>query len=278
MRRAMTAALLLVTAAVNSAHAQGPPMQDMLLWVKADAGVISDAAGVGVWEDQSGNGNNAIRAVGTMQRTTASFGKGLHDVIRFNKDGYFTLNTAPLRVPDVTVYAVVEQTGAERRAYFSTYSNAINWGYGYHLDMEGGSSRAFSSAGTSGSLSDWVVPGPSNGMHQITAAIGSTNGSKSIWSDSVLLGGPEPVPAMSYFAAETASIGSLGQLPIEHFYFRGDIAEILVYSSVSGAQRMAVESYLNNKYFVPEPQSVALLAVGAMAGFGGLRERKRPAK
>lgn len=266
MKRQLASLVALLTAAVlgNIASAADPPLQDMLLWVKADAGVISDAQGVATWEDQSGNNNDAIRTLGTMQLTTAGFGNGSHDVIRFNKDGFFALDSAPLRVQDLTIYAVAEQTDQERRAIFSTYSNAINFGYGYHLDMEGPNTRAFTSAGNGATISDWIIPGPSAGMHSITAAISATNGSKTLYSDGAVLGSTA-VPGISYFDAPTASIGALGQLQIDHFYFRGDIAEILVYSSVDSAQRAAVESYLSSKYFVPEPSSIALLAIGILS-------------
>lgn len=240
--------------------AQDPPAQDMLLWLKADAGVVSDSQGIATWEDQSGNEHHATRALGTMQHTTSNFGNGTHDVIRFNKDGFFALDTQPFQLQDVTIYAVAEQTGQERRSIFSTYSNAINFGYGYHLDMEGPNVRAFTSNGTGATLSDWLVPDSTVGMESITAQIGATVGSKSVYSNGNLLGNTS-VPGMSFFDAPTASIGALGQLQIDHFYFRGDIAEILVYSSVDDSQRADVERYLQEKYFIPEP-STLLLCVG----------------
>lgn len=238
-----------------------PPTQDMLLWLKADAGVITDGSGVATWEDQSGNGNNATRQVGTMQHTTSTFGLGNHDVIRFLKDGFFKLDTEPFRVPDLTVYAVVQQADTsfdDRISYFSTYSNNVNWGYGVHVDLQiaGGTpiSRMFTSAGTQETISDFTMAGPSPGMHFITSQIDSTNGVKSSFADRQLLGTVD-MPGLSYFTdAETASIGTLGQLEIPSFYFAGDIAEIIVYSSVDDQQRTVVESYLNDKYFgfVPE--------------------------
>jgi len=101
-------------------------------WLKADSGVISDATGVATWKDQSGNLHHASRVKGTMYHTTRTFRNGSHDVIRFNKDGFFSvLYGGSLNLQDLTVYAVVEQTGTERRGYFSNYSNAVNWGYGY---------------------------------------------------------------------------------------------------------------------------------------------------
>ena len=221
------------------------------LWLKADNGVISDEAGVFAWQDQSGNLNNAIRVKGTMQHTTRTFGNGVHDVIRFSKDGFFALMFgAALNFPNLTIYAVVEQTGAERRSYFSNYTNVVNWGYGYHMDMEGTSVRAFTSAGTVGTYSDWLIAGPGTGMHYLTTQISTTSGSKSIYCDGSLLN-TAAVPGMAYHSSNRVSVGTLGRLDMDAFFYRGDIAEIIVYPSVDPTQRQAVEQYLRAKYIIP---------------------------
>jgi hypothetical protein len=219
-----------------------------LLWLKADAGVITDGTGVATWQDQSGHLNHATRARGTMQKTTRIFNNGAHDVIRFKRDGYFILtDSSSLSIQDLTIYAVVENTGAERREYFSNYSNAINWGYGYSVDMEGTSVRAFTSAGTQATYSDWVIAGPAAlGMHCLSTAINASANTKSIYAEGNLLN-TTTVPGLSY-QPDCTSIGTLGRLALASFYFRGDIAEIIVYGSVDDAQRTAVETYLINKY------------------------------
>lgn len=242
------------------------PNMTLLLWLKADAGVMAANPNVEdpnlvpavlgdtvmQWNDQSRSGNDAARVKGTMQLATRTFVTGEYNVVRFSKDGFFKLNTAPFRVPDLTVFAVVEQTLSERRVYFSTYSNAVSWGYGVNLDMEGSSSRVFTSAGTETTISDWVMPGPGSGMHMLTTTISSTLGTKSIYADGTLLAGPVAVPGISYYTAETASVGSLGQLDIDYFFFRGDIAELIVYNTVDATLRSTVEEYLIRKYgFVP---------------------------
>ncbi len=253
-------AVLLVSMALVSSASAAP-----VLWLKADAGVISDTQGVATWEDQSATGNDAIRVKGTMQAATRMFPIGEKNVIRFNKDGFFSLDTASLRLADLTVCAVVEQTEAERRVYFSTYSNAVNWGYGVNLDMEGSGTRAFTSAGSQATISDWWTAGPSAGMHLLTTTISSTLGTKSIYADGALLGGPVAVPGISYYDAETASIGTLGQLDIDYFFFRGDIAEIIILSGTDVQEIAGCEEYLMNKYFIPEPMTLTLLGVGGLA-------------
>ncbi len=239
----------------------------LLLWLDAGVGVMAESPEpndpnfvpaasddvVMLWKDRSHSGNDATRVKGSMFLSSYDFDKteggvNILPVVTFNKDGFFKLNTAPLRVPELSVYAVVEQTQAERRVYFSTYSNDVQWGHGVNLDMEGGSTRVFTSGGTQGNISDWTMPGPAAGMHILTALISFPLNSKRVYSDGLPLGGPVPVPGLSYYGGETASVGALGQLDIDYFFFRGNIAELIVYDSADETLREIVETYLFEKY------------------------------
>lgn len=274
LMRVTTALVILSNFALNSVTAAEPPA-GTILWLSADAGVTSDGNGVTTWADQSGNGYDATRVdgityQGTMSQTTRSFPAGNRDVIRFNKDGFFGFTpeaTEALRLPDLAVYAVVENTGEERRNYLSNYSNEINWGYGYNLDMEGGSARAFTSNGTEQSISDWVVgnSGPV-GMNYLTTVIDGSAGHKAMYESGNLLG-DVGITEIGYTPNTGMSVGTLGALDIDYFFFRGDIAEILVYPAAHGAEDMAaVHSYLNAKY-VPEPVGALLMGVGVLMLF-----------
>ncbi len=50
---------------------------------------------------------------------------------------------------------------------------------------------------------------------------------------------------------------------------QGDIAEILVYAGTNAVNQAAVESYLDAKYFIPEPATMLIL------GLGGVLIRRR---
>ena len=65
------------------------------------------------------------------------------------------------------------------------------------------------------------------------------------------------------FSAAGVTVGML--FPSGAQYLHGDIAEILVYSAVSDAQRLAAENYLNQKYFIPafpEPPKLSVVKQG----------------
>lgn len=270
--------------AVGSAlYAQpNPDDTDLLCWFTADLTSFTDSNDVSITLGQTpgkwlnkGNVYNitGVREVDGATQTTAvvtevDFGGdcGLKNVLNFpNKDGFYRLvdgdglHPLALNADNIMVFAVVEMTGAERRAYFSNYSNSINWGWGYNFDMEGGSVRAFTSNGTQDSISDWVVGGPANGYNVLTTVVDQVTPIKKIISNTAQLGsiGPSPDPEpvadfdeMGYDPADTngASIGTLGALLIDFFYFRGGIAEIIVYKSVDETLREDIEAYLSAKY------------------------------
>ena len=164
-------ALVLITGQVVYAQ---PTATNMVGWWKADAGVMDSndlAADEGdvvvTWLDSSGGGHDGINnGTGTMELATATFPAGDLPVIRFHDDGWFDLVLQEdFRLSDLTVYAVIENTGSGRQTYFSTYSNAEQYGFGYNCDFTGTQSRIFTSNGNgvdpdpiSVCYSDWLTP------------------------------------------------------------------------------------------------------------------------
>ena len=74
MRSFLTAALLLVALPTT---AQSPPTTDLRLWLRADAGVTTDASGnVSAWADQSGSALVATQATVAKRPTLLAAGMG----------------------------------------------------------------------------------------------------------------------------------------------------------------------------------------------------------
>ena len=238
----------------------------------AGVGVITDGFGVQIWQDQSGNLNHAVRVdgltlQGTMSPSTHAFPAGTLPTIDFYKDGFLHLtNPAAVELQDLSVYSVVEDTMVGRRVILSTYSNAAQYGYGVNLDMEGGIWRSFTSDGTQANSSDWVIANPGvPDWYYRTDTVSATAASKSIYANGGLLG-TSAVPALAYDATSRASVfGALGELDIPSFFYEGGAAELLIYSGVDAGEQAAVEAYLYEKYFVPEPATMSLLGLGALA-------------
>ena len=268
----MVLAISLIVCMVCNNVAVGSPA-GAILHVQGDAGVVENAGVVDTWQDQSGNGYDATNAVAgsTMSKSTRNFPAGVRDVVEFHKDGFFGFDaaaTAALSLTEISIFAVVENTGVGRRGFFSNYSNSINWGWGYHNDLEGGIARSFTSDGTDTGISDWAIGGVTPGLQMVSTTISLTGNQKKISisdENGVIASGINTVPGMAYDGTQGLSIGALGALVNSYFYYDGAIAEILVYPSVDIFQQIAAEQYLYDKYFVPEPMTMTLLGLGGLA-------------
>lgn len=276
MKNLMVVAIALIACMVCNNVAVAAVPAGAILHVQGDAGVIETAGVVDTWQDQSGNGYHATRvdpAAGpaTMSKSTRNFPAGVRDVVEFHKDGFFGFDAATvaaLSLTELSVYAVVENTGVGRRNYLSNYSNSINWGWGYNLDLEGGIARSFTSDGTQAGSSDWAIGGVTPGLQMVTSTISLIGNQKKISvadENGVITSGINTVPGIGYDGTQGLSIGTLGALEIDFFYFEGAIAEIIVFPSVDIFQQIAVEDYLVNKYFIPEPMTMTLLGLGGLA-------------
>lgn len=272
MKTKLVLAILLVACMTCGAFAQAPA--GAILHVQGGAGVLTDMGVVTTWQDQSGNGYDATNVKGTMAPGTRAFPAGVMPVVDFAaKDGFFGFTpeaTVALQLTELSVFAVLENNNVTRRNYFSNYSNAINWGYGYNFDLEGDAVRSFTSDGTEPpNHSDWVVGGIAPvGLQMVTQTVSLSSLQKSINvqdQTGVLGGGITDMLALAYHESNGMSIGTLGALDNGWFFFEGAIAEIIVYPSVDIFQTIAAEEYLYNKYFIPEPMTLSLLGLGGLA-------------
>ena len=252
-----------------------PPSENLLLHLKADAGVQVDANGrLLVWEDQAGGDHDATpsvddpevmpRGFGTSepQLSCATFPNGEHTVLGFQGDaGLAFENEDEFDVPEVSIYAVVGLS-TSRGMIMANYSRAINWGYGYVCRFNGlGLVQFVTSNGTQESY-NWPderpIAGASPGdKHYLSFHASNANTDKQIYVDGALHFSKSGLVAdhMGYFTDNEPSIGSLQRTDIldgtSVEFYDGPIAEILLYTSVSEAQREAVEDYLQEKYGFP---------------------------
>ena len=248
-----------------------PPTADMILHLKSDAGVVTDANGRLLrWEDQAagGNPNDATPepTFGTSEPafTCAAFPNGEHAVLGFQGDAGLGIdNPLDLSVTELSVYAVVglSPTGG------SIFSNVYHpgFGFGYRCVFSQATVPFFYTSGgtedTYGNDAAAAIPDAIPGdKHYLSWHASNTALTKQVYVDGVVttinfaapdyqgLGYAEDelgVPIEN----EVASIGSFRDVGVQHY--EGPIAEILVYGSVSTAQREAVEDYLQEKYGFP---------------------------
>ncbi len=249
-------ALLLSVCLGGICQSQVPDAGDtsLVLWLKADAGVTADGSNrVTEWADQAGGDNDATRdsnfGPGYALLASGTFSNGSHDVLRFaGNAGFAIASDTDLSATELSIYAVVEQSEIHTSdTVISNYSNAINWGYGWSVQLQGDESVPYfySSNGTQEHYNQmWDDPcGLDAGYSIVTSTISSISTAKKLYVNGVQAGSASV--ALGYHGTEVAAIGCLREWQQN---FNGDIAEILVYDAVNTDQRVEVEDYLAAKY------------------------------
>lgn len=237
-----------VAVQVPSAVTLVPPSADRILWLKADAGVtVADGGAVVVWEDQAGDVPNNGNATGNPKLAEAEFATGLRPVIRFNGGGGFELeNPDDVARTELSIYLVGSVNNAvASRIFLANFKPTFGFGLGI-------------SDGVAGRVK-WFTSTPPNSMEPAAGSLGNhvpvylastfgAGGAKSLFVNGELAGSVvDPSLTIDYSGGGTRlTVGDLGPFGQA---LDGDIAEILVYSTVSEAQRTEVEDYLREKYF-----------------------------
>ncbi len=237
------------------------------LWLRADAGVVTNSGGlVTEWDDQSGNGNNAFQQNSNQQPTWVSTVDAIDRLpaVRFNgiQDG---VHGSFLFSPDAVAVPNAMTTFCLYNAFVTTNSENLLWLIGEPgvagvygacrcddiLDQD----MLFSTWGT-GYQTGYYVPTEN---YRIWSDQTDTNmdslemfdiASNSVNSFSFELGNTSPTSSGYYVGGLNAGGGYVGSSRC----FNGDIVEFLVYSgSLSEGDSQAVQNYLNQKYFQGTP-------------------------
>ena len=258
------------------AEAPQPPAAGRLLWLAADTGAATNASGnLTAWADAGGTHGNWIESVrGTPRRATATFPLGARQVIRFdgNIDGLMLVDDANLRANPISIYLVASIDAGERSAiFFGNYRDVS----GYGLGISDSASRRVKwfTAPPGDGFDDGVASFPAADLtaernYLITATFDAATGTKAlrILNESGTNGysASGTFDPQASYAADTQL--TVGNLDIGRQFLDGDIAEILVYDSVSTTQRAAVEGYLMGQ--------ILRAAIGRAEFFGGHRCRR----
>ncbi len=215
------------------------------LWLKADAGITKDGSNyVSKWADQSGNGNDAVQAVGSAQplwvdgilnsKPVISF-DGIGDFLDFPSGMLYNLSA-------ISFFIVIKPVGINsNKGYFApslSYNTGISL-YSYPswtLNING--YRIFSSPPNAIILeSAWTL---SNFLYSTSSTSGYINGGTIAPFDAAFKGNLElnGVYALGRYA------GGIGS-----YYGQMEVSEVIIYNSaISDANRQLVETYLNSKY------------------------------
>ena len=242
-----------------------PPSANRLLWLAADTAVVATNDVVYQWNDQSGaaNQHNAMYSFGNAQLGQMAFINAFHPVVSFDGTaGLAVTNTADFNLQNFTIYIVGDVFSTnESDDFLGDWPGFVLGG----SDVTAGALK-WSTEGTNagGDFYQAIEPSPvlSNGVPTIIEGAFANPGNQTLYfngSEVDILTNTSPI---DYSTAQGLSVGTL--YPSGGQNLIGDIAEILIYSTVSSAQDAAVQTYLYSKYFeqggsvtiTAQPQSV----------------------
>jgi hypothetical protein len=265
------------------------PTAGLQLWLKADVGVDTLNGTVSRWHDQSGHGNDAIQADVSRQPVLVANALKGKPVMRFDgsNDRLGLTGTTPMH--QISIFLVfkidsgatsVPSTQAGVHPYYpiqlgDTYIEGDIYGLSMRNDFNGNSPNIIDPFTGGASWVHATLPGiASFGDWKVL----SVTTDKVMFSTSLRVDGQEAVisPQTNTNMAISVPLGSADGQGVggvgggDHLdpgfgssIFKGDIAEVMVYDTVlAGADRKAVEDYLNSKYQVTT--AVAESPLGAM--------------
>jgi hypothetical protein len=222
----------------------------MILWLAGNSGVLTDGSGVSAWQDQSGNGNNALQPSTANQPTLVPGNNGQYAVRFDGSSSFMSLANLPINgSTGLTVILVsANSTDVSNSAGYGWYSfllwqETASWGATFFGTYQSTSQFRF---GTTqfGNESTYTTPfnrtnsfGLSEWMHAGTTDY--------MWFNSQSVG---------TFPGKLAAIAGVGNSAVlglgnTNTFYPGDVSELIVYGrSISTSERQAIEEYLMTKY------------------------------
>ena len=231
------------------------------LWLKANAGVITDSGGVNTWSDQSGNGNNVTQPFGApLEPLLATNSSGV-PVISFNATNgtYLSANDSPSleTVGDMTIFAVVDFTvplvaSGTNGEIVSIASNSIAAPYDYYVASA--NAEFYRGNGeTYGVVSATNAPSNPNIPHVIGVVMQGPNVTHRLdgYSDGTGII-TAPIADTGYNQTSAGFPLYVGTRYDNHNYLSGNMTELVVIGSALDSNDVAsLENYLSTKDVVP---------------------------
>lgn len=275
-RKQWTMISLAVCLGASSLQAQLTLTNGLQLWLKADAGVTTNASGlVSSWADQTANGYNVSQSTDGNKPTYIANQINARPVLRFDGTDDYLNNTV----------ANVLTGGQARTVFIVADANGNSGAYGlggslFFFRRGGGGfvmglEQADLGAGTTYIHTDGlaynhttanqnaIVANPFLATYRsIGAGPGPANLSEWLNGNSI----PVSTEPLNVEGGTTGfTIGNREDIAVTIVPWNGDIAEILVYdSALSSTDRNTVEQYLFVQYGIPEPSTALLLCMGGL--------------
>jgi hypothetical protein len=228
------------------------PRSGMIVWLKADNGVITDSSNVTAWVDVSGSGINASQSVSSNQPTYVS--EIINDLPAVNFNGSAQFLRFPSGFADFTdgmsIFIVLEPTGfTTADARIVDFGDSSNLNSDVTLCQPTSESFGLYIANSSGGQTSVISNGIAQDSYQLIEVIFDGSSTATLFT-----GGVEGAQNISLYSIDNISRSGnyIGQSTAGGAYFEGQIAEILIYNTaLSDEERQGVESYISLRYNLP---------------------------
>ncbi len=248
---------------------EGPVLNGLGLWFKADAGITAVDGKVSAWADQSGQERHAVQPLTVAQPALVTSGLGTPAVSFDGLASHLTFGMPMNGLSELTLVLVANNTVPQTTGAAGEGSAAIFWtesdGWGalsLGVFQDSVTWRIGTTVPQTGSPN---YPGPAyTRPASVSRDYSRVVVRKDQTEESLYLGG-ELVKTVSGKAATTAGIdengGNLGRgvLSAVWTYFRGEILEALVFTrALSEAELADMDAYLRAKYWSRTPPTITL--------------------
>lgn len=267
LKRVTFAAVVCLFALASTASADLINDSSLVMRLRADSGVHLTDGVVTQWDDMTDNGNDAtVPSWGGSGATVSSsgFGSGNRAYVSMTKDNSLVTPVHLANSQARTIFAVIQLDAVQTSGAFNVvgvpFESGVT-GSGFVLQERGGSPTGFPYLATWGNdVSSGIETQPTS-IVAIGATYDGTNASL-FWQ----VGDATPGVVSATCSLSTKDwpiyLGSFTGEAVGNGV-NGKFAEIAVYNRVLTSTEIATnQAYYVSHYIVPEPSSIALLALG----------------
>ncbi len=250
---------------------EGPVLNGLGLWYKGDVGVTSSGGNVSQWADQSGFERNASQPLAIGQPTLVTAGNGKPAVSFNGVSNYMTFSMPMSDLSALTIVAVVNNTAPQNTGDAGEGSAVLYWteppspgwgGLSLGIFQDSATWRIGTGTSQSGSPN---YPGPAytrptSIQREYSRTVVIKDGAtEMLYVNGVLARTVTGKQTTTAAINETGANMGRGFLSGIYTHFRGEIQEILVYTSaLSSAELASMETYLTAKYWTDAQPTVAV--------------------
>jgi hypothetical protein len=225
------------------------PRSGMLVWLKADNGVITSSGNVTNWVNVANNANSAAQATSTAQPTLTASAINGQPAVSFNGTSQFMQLSSSITglTTAGAVYIVTKPTAVTAGARFFDFGNGSTSNNIYMSEPTNTGVSLYSYNGSSGSSitsSSGVTLNTAQLLEATLTFLSGSTSTAALYTNSV-----QGATGVANATSTARTSNFIGTDFANSLFFQGQIAEIIVYDvGLAASTRYSIEGYLYAKY------------------------------